>query len=158
MLHAMNAKYLCLVTVALLALSACSSAPKEKSNNPLTPIPTELRHALPSDIGLVEIRAAVIDIAPRAYTLSIGTFYPYAGLFATETAFPSVASPNDLVAKLDHYVKEMPIGLVLTCEGELPGTENTPPDFAPSVTELQKALAERGIQHTLLIPLQWEIK
>ena len=148
---------LCLVT-ALLALAACSSAPTSKPENPLTPIATKHRYVTPSDIGLIEIRAAVIDVSQSdgcVYTLSIGTLLPYDGSFTTETAYPNITSQGDLIAKLTHYVNDMPVGLVLTCEGEFPGTQEVPAFFTRAVSELQKTLDECGIRHTLIIPLQW---
>ena len=164
----MNAQYFaCLsLAVAAVALTACVSPPPPKPVEPLAPIETTLRYVTPSDIGRVALRAAVIDISRRGartvYALSVGTLHPYDGLFYAEEAFADLASLNALIAAFIRYAdatpSEMPVGLVLTCEGECPGIAGAQPEpyFTAAVGALEKTLAEYGIRYAFVIPSTWE--
>lgn len=123
----------------------------------LTPIRTQHRYVVPSDLPQVQLRVAWIDThweESSGSTVTVGMFRPHDGLFRAETDPVKAKSIQNLIAEVDRHIDRMPVGLIVTADGKLPGTGGSQPPaaFGGFVAELQQALEKEGIQFAFLLP------
>lgn len=152
-----------LACALLLASPGCalfrSSKPKEAnpSDLPLTPVRTSHRYVMPSDLQPRQLRVALIDVDLRKETtrtsLTVGMLQPHEGLLTLETPTRTCTTIQQLVQTLDPYLDRMPVGLVLTEGGRVPGAQGEPPAaFGAFVSQLQEALDKEKILFAFILP------
>mgnify|MGYP006975417659 CR=1 FL=1 len=128
----------------------------------LTPIRTEHRYLTTSDLPQAQLRAGLINIAFRGeraeMSLAVGLWQPREGLFKIETAPRRCPTLRSLLEALDPHLDRMPVGLILTSNGEIPGASAAPPPaFQALVRELQKELDREKILYTFLLPAELHV-
>ncbi len=122
----------------------------------LTPIRTKHRYVTSADLPQPQLRVALVDVILKgekaSTTLTVGMFRPRDGLLKTEAPLKPCPSIQALVAALDPYVDRMPVGLILTINGEIPGKGGEPPPaFGAVASQLQKALEKEEISYAFIV-------
>lgn len=125
----------------------------------LTPISTKHRYLTVADLSHSRLRVALIDVVFRKEKtetfFSIGQMQPQEGLLKLETTPQRCTSLEMLIEELDQYIDRMPIGLLITMNGELPTrAEVLPPAFQGFIRELQNELDREKIMYAFLVPAE----
>ena len=165
-------------TLVLLALAVslfgCASSKGKNKTLPVEPLAVlkniETRHASASEIGNTMARARIgwINVvtknnAIKNYEFMTGEYHFRDGVF-TLSAKPAktvYSSVEKLVTGLRPYVQEMPVGFVLTLDGNLPNANDTdPPEFFQAFVrdEFRTAMGIERIKYALIIASRWEVE
>jgi hypothetical protein len=143
--------------VACTTFGGAKKGEEAKNELLLEPIRTKHRYVMPSDLPQVQLRVALVDTAwgeKSRSTVTVGMFRPHDGLFRVEVDPVTAKSIQSVVAAVDKHIDRMPVGIILTSDGKLPGAGGSQPPaaFGAFVSALQDALGKEGIQFTFVLP------
>jgi len=126
----------------------------------LTPFSTRHRYVTTADQLPMQMRVAWIDMAwgrnPK-HTMTVGLLRPDDGLLRRETKPVEMRSIQNLVDAMDKHIDHMPIGILVTLDGKLPGEQTQPEAFSSFVSELQQVLEKEGIVFFYVLPRELHV-
>jgi len=152
----------------LLSGVGCSmlggSKPKSEPSGDLvlSPIRTSNHYISTTELPQLQLRTALVEVTLRddkvGMVLTVGMLRPHEGLFKMESTPQPCTSLQALIEALDPYIDRMPIGLILTVDGELPGVHGEPPAaFGAYVGQLLAELTQEQILCTFILPQELHI-
>ena len=171
MMFHMKAKILLQIAAVALVCLSCAScslfssekgkdSSRETSYTPLTPIrkKRDSRYVVARDLNQVEVRVALVNVISSSRsaeaTFIVGSYFPYEGTFRGKGAPIPCASIQGVIDELDPYIDRMPIGLIMTDNGHIPGLDGLDPskEFVAYVAELQRELTKAEFLYAFIVP------
>jgi len=168
----MKLLHACLILAFAATICGCQSSKSTKAKAPEKEPLTALKNVdkrtfvATSEIGQDVARARIAWINAvsknetiRSYEFLAGNYRPRESSFERDLASAKkFSSVESLVAELQLYVKDMPVGFVLTLDGELPYNDAEPPEyFKAFVREFQRAMAFEGIKYIYIVSSHWNV-